>query len=81
LPLSYCSACARHHAAATWSFSTGVLHGHEAAPLVVGDTMYVVTPFPNILYALDLNPPAGRLKWKYEPAPMRAARAWPAATW
>jgi lanthanide-dependent methanol dehydrogenase len=57
-----------------WSFSTGVLHGHEAAPLVVGDTMYVVTPFPNILYALDLNPPAGRLKWKYEPAPMRAAR-------
>jgi lanthanide-dependent methanol dehydrogenase len=56
-----------------WSFSTGVLQGHEAAPLVVGDTMYVVTPFPNILYALDLNPPAGRVKWKYEPAPLRAA--------
>src|SRR5215210_6989772 len=38
-----------------WSFSTGVNRGHEAAPLVVGSTMYVVTPFPNILYALDLK--------------------------
>src|SRR5436305_7483731 len=25
-----------------WSFSTGFLGGHEAAPLVVGGTMYVV---------------------------------------
>jgi PQQ-dependent dehydrogenase (methanol/ethanol family) len=57
-----------------WSFSTGVLRGHEAAPLVVGSTMYVVTPFPNILYALDLTPPAGRLKWKYEPPTARAAQ-------
>src|SRR5262245_37674521 len=24
-----------------WSFSTGVLRGHEGGPLVVGDTMYV----------------------------------------
>ena len=29
--------------------------GHEAALLIVGDTMYVVTPYPNILYALDLK--------------------------
>src|SRR5690349_14805363 len=36
-----------------WTFATGVLRGHEAAPLVVGDTMNFVTPFPNILYALD----------------------------
>ena len=57
-----------------WSFSTGVLRGHEAAPLVVGSTMYVVTPFPNILYAIDLRPPAGRLKWKYEPPTARAAQ-------
>src|SRR4051812_18833720 len=35
-----------------WSFTTGVERGHEAGPLVVGDTMYVVTPFPNFLYAL-----------------------------
>ena len=33
-----------------WTFSTGVFRGQEAAPLVVGDTMYVVTPFPNYLY-------------------------------
>ncbi|HSK09108.1 MAG TPA: methanol/ethanol family PQQ-dependent dehydrogenase [Vicinamibacterales bacterium] len=57
-----------------WSFSTGVLRGHEAAPLVVGSTMYVVTPYPNILFALDLNEPAGRVKWKYEPEPDRAAQ-------
>ena len=42
-----------------WTFSTGVNRGQEAAPLVVGDTMYVVTPYPNILYALDLKD-AGR---------------------
>jgi len=50
-----------------WTFSTGVLRGHEGAPLVVGDTMYVVTPFPNIVYALDLTKPGAPVKWKYEP--------------
>ena len=49
-----------------WSFSTGVLRGHEGGPLVVGDVMYLVTPFPNIVYALDLNN-EGRILWKYEP--------------
>ncbi len=49
-----------------WTFSTGVLRGHEGAPLVVGDTMYVHTPFPNIVYALDLAND-GAIKWKYEP--------------
>ena len=38
-----------------WTFSTGIDRGQEAAPIVVGDTMYVVTPFPNYLYALDLK--------------------------
>src|SRR5205085_3562827 len=28
-----------------WTFSTGIDRGQEAAPIVVGDTMYVVTPF------------------------------------
>src|SRR5467141_4579169 len=37
-----------------WTFSTGVLRGHEGAPLVIGDIMYVHTPFPNNVYALDL---------------------------
>jgi lanthanide-dependent methanol dehydrogenase len=49
-----------------WTFSTGVLRGHEGAPLVVGDVMYVHTPFPNIVYALDLNN-NGKILWKYEP--------------
>jgi len=49
-----------------WTFSTGVLRGHEGAPLVIGDIMYVHTPFPNYVYALDLNN-AGRIIWKYEP--------------
>jgi lanthanide-dependent methanol dehydrogenase len=49
-----------------WTFSTGVLRGHEGAPLVIGDVMFVHTPFPNYVYALDLNN-AGRIIWKYEP--------------
>ncbi|MBS7539448.1 lanthanide-dependent methanol dehydrogenase XoxF5 [Ancylobacter lacus] len=49
-----------------WSFSTGVLRGHEGGPLIIGDVMYVHTPFPNIVYALDLNDD-GRIIWKYEP--------------
>jgi PQQ-dependent dehydrogenase (methanol/ethanol family) len=49
-----------------WTFSTGVLRGHEGSPLVVGDIMYVHTPFPNIVYALDLND-NGKIIWKYEP--------------
>ena len=51
---------------AKWTFSTGVLRGHEGGPLVIGDVMYVHTPFPNIVYALDLNND-GKILWKYEP--------------
>ena len=49
-----------------WTFSTGVLRGHEGAPLVVGSTMYVHTPFPNNVFALDLDNEA-KIIWKYEP--------------
>jgi PQQ-dependent dehydrogenase (methanol/ethanol family) len=56
-----------------WTFSTGVDRGQEAAPLVIGSMMYVVTPYPNILYALDLTQP-GSVKWKYEPKPASAAQ-------
>ncbi|MBL29126.1 MAG: PQQ-dependent dehydrogenase, methanol/ethanol family [Rhodospirillaceae bacterium] len=55
-----------------WTFSTGIATGHEAAPLVVGDTMYVVTPWPNLLYALDTTD--GALKWTYDPKVERAAK-------
>jgi lanthanide-dependent methanol dehydrogenase len=56
-----------------WTFDTSVHRGQEAAPLVVSNIMYVVTPYPNIVYALD---PAkqGELKWKYEPKPKAAAQ-------
>src|SRR5688572_10982010 len=57
-----------------WSFSTGVNRGQEAAPLVVGGTMYVVTPYPNILYALDLTQPGAPTRWTYRPEPLSAAQ-------
>src|SRR3984957_4361368 len=49
-----------------WTFSTGVLRGHEGQPLVIGDVIYVNAPFPNTVYALDLNND-GKILWKYEP--------------
>jgi len=53
--------------APAWQFSTGVLRGHEGAPLVIGDVMYLHTPFPNNVYALDLKDPDHKILWKYEP--------------
>ena len=50
-----------------WTFSTGVLRGHEGGPLVVGDVMYIHTPFPNRVFALSMKEP-GRILWRYEPA-------------
>ena len=57
-----------------WTFSTGMVAGHEAAPLVVGSTMYLVSPFPNIVFALDLSQPGAPVKWKYDPAPLSASK-------
>jgi len=48
-----------------WMFSTGVLRGHEGSPLVIGDTMYLHTPFPNNVFALDIA--TQKIKWKYAP--------------
>ncbi len=53
----------------TTTFSTGIPHGHEGQPLVLNNTMYVVTPFPNNLIAVDLTKPGGAIKWIYEPHP------------
>jgi lanthanide-dependent methanol dehydrogenase len=49
-----------------WTFSTGVLRGHEGGPLIIGDVMYVHGPFPNPVYALDLKNES-KIIWKYEP--------------
>jgi PQQ-dependent dehydrogenase (methanol/ethanol family) len=48
-----------------WTLSTGVLRGHEGSPLVIGDTMYFHTPFPNNVFAVDLK--TQQILWKYEP--------------
>jgi PQQ-dependent dehydrogenase (methanol/ethanol family) len=54
-----------------WSFSVGVNRGQEAAPLVVGNKMYVVRPHPNNLLALDAT--TGDLKRMYSPPTATAA--------
>jgi len=65
-----------------WSFSTGVLGPHEGSPLVVGATMFVHTPWPNAVFALDLSVPGAPIKWRYQapmPRPAGGARTGPAA--
>ena len=57
-----------------FTFSTGVNRGQEAAPIVVSGTMFIVTPYPNILYALDLTKPGAPVKWKHEPKPEASAQ-------
>ncbi len=57
-----------------WSFSTGVLHGHEGGPLVVNGIMYIHTPFPNNTFAFDLERP-GEILWEHKPKQDPAARA------
>ena len=49
-----------------WTFSTGVLRGHEGGPLVIGDTMYLHSAFPNIVFALNLADEQ-KIIWKYTP--------------
>lgn len=51
---------------AAWTFATGVNRGHEGAPLVIGNMMYVHTAFPNNVYALDLNDNQ-KIVWSYFP--------------
>lgn len=63
-----------HHLKPVWSFSTGVLNGHEGGPLVVDGIMYVHTPYPNNVYAIDLNNP-DKILWQYKPKQNPAARA------
>jgi lanthanide-dependent methanol dehydrogenase len=48
-----------------WTFSTGVLRGHEGGPLVVGDTLYIHTPFPNKVYSINLDDQT--INWMHSP--------------
>jgi PQQ-dependent dehydrogenase (methanol/ethanol family) len=57
-----------------FTFSTGTVRGNEAAPVVVGGAMYIVTPYPNVVYALDLTKPGAPVKWQFEPKPLAASQ-------
>jgi PQQ-dependent dehydrogenase (methanol/ethanol family) len=59
------------HVVAT--MSTGIPQGHEGQPLVVNNTMYVVTPYPDNLIAFDLTQPGFPQKWIFHPNPDIAA--------
>ena len=54
-----------------FALQTGVNGSHMGTPLVVGSTLYVVTPFPNVLTAYDLS--SGKTKWAYTPTVNRYA--------
>jgi len=58
---------------AAWTFSTGVLRGHEGGPLVLpasatglkGDTLFIHAPFPNNVFAINLD--TLEVIWEYVP--------------
>ena len=52
--------------AMAWTVQLGIQDSHEASPLVIGDTMYIITPKPNYVYALDLAR-EGVIKWEFRP--------------
>ena len=57
-----------------FTFSTGIPRGQESAPLIVNNTLYVISAFPNRLFALDLTKPGAPLKWTYDPKPKSEAQ-------
>ena len=64
-----------------WTFDTGTRRGQEAAPIVANNTMYVVTPWPNKLFALDLTKAGAPLKWSFDPTPSPAAKGEACCDW
>jgi glucose dehydrogenase len=57
-----------------WTFSVGVERGQESAPIVADGTLFLVTPYPHKVYALDLSKEGGALKWQYDPKPDPSAQ-------
>jgi len=72
-PLSLINSSNVQNLRAITTMSTGIPQGHEGQPLVIDNTMYVVTPFPNNLIAVDLTKPGGAVKWIFEPHPDQRA--------
>src|SRR5258708_10209077 len=60
---------------AAWTFSTGVLNGHEGNPLVIGSVMYLHSAFPNVVFALDLTKEGAPMIWKHVPKQPDEAKA------
>ena len=55
-----------------FTFTTGVKGSHMGAPLVVGSTLYVATPYPNKVLAYDLS--SGKTLWTYAPSTNQFAK-------
>ena len=55
-----------------FSFPTGTKASHQGQPLIVGNRMYIVTPFPHKLIALDLAS-NGKVLWTFNPEPSEYA--------
>ena len=62
------------HLSPVFSFSLAVNKGQEAAPIVADNTMYVVTAYPNLVYALDLTQARGTFEVEVRPKPLRPPR-------
>jgi lanthanide-dependent methanol dehydrogenase len=50
-----------------WKYDDGILDGHEGQPLIVHNTLYMVTAYPDKLIAFDLTKPGPAVKWIYAP--------------
>src|SRR5881398_2376 len=74
-PLTQISRANVKNLKASWSFSTGVLSGHEGNPLVINNVMYVHSAFPNLVFALDLTKPGAPMIWRNQPAQPPEAKA------
>src|SRR5256885_13378357 len=74
-PLTQISRANVKNLKASWSFSTGVLSGHEGNPLVINNVMYVHSAFPNIVFALDLPKPGAPMSWRPQPPRPPEAKA------
>src|SRR6266566_354784 len=77
-PLTQISRANVKNLKASWSFSTGVLSGHEGNPLVINNVMYVHSAFPNLVFALDLTKPGAPMIWRHQSVVHRAAAGRPA---
>ncbi|HWZ59294.1 MAG TPA: PQQ-dependent dehydrogenase, methanol/ethanol family [Gemmatimonadaceae bacterium] len=53
--------------AEVWKYDDGILDGHEGQPLVVNNTLYMVTAYPDKLIAFDLTKPGPAVKWTFAP--------------